>query len=506
MKGCQNYGNHDSIGLGDILREMSEIYQNIATICVQRVARSMSIFLAVVDYLHSVRGRQVESPLIRPVKGEETVTTRNHINFQVMRIIERLHREKPLVDHSLRANVLSILSLNSQLGIGFDMLQKSAIAGSVKARDFRALVKYSSNLEVTVFLLLYAKKLGVVFTNDDFVFFLQRTSQSSRTKPFKHSVLRQIESHVERVDGAVLGLLQLTRHQFFPIIFHQRLETSATSVSPGIGLVAICPQCNGHLRRFPYSASMRDRLLDRLLNHAREKCRDTRLHAEIQAFLQVLREKQMDVVLDGANIGYCGLDRSLASENETIIPFKERPQQPHSNRDAPVKFHLWLEHIDAVVNAVRAQHLRPVIVLHRRHVERHRLWDKYRGMVDRWKRDGILLCTPNGVEDDILWLYTLLYHSHSRKRMFIVTNDLGRDHLFALGDQLDLRRFFHECQVKFKILPPGTVAIVDFPMPFAVRPQFCERTCRWHIPVKENDSARWECCALAEPMVAKDKV
>eukprot|EP00009_Paramoeba_aestuarina_P002021 CAMPEP_0201512064 /NCGR_PEP_ID=MMETSP0161_2-20130828/4408_1 /ASSEMBLY_ACC=CAM_ASM_000251 /TAXON_ID=180227 /ORGANISM="Neoparamoeba aestuarina, Strain SoJaBio B1-5/56/2" /LENGTH=141 /DNA_ID=CAMNT_0047907787 /DNA_START=212 /DNA_END=634 /DNA_ORIENTATION=- len=128
-----------------------------------------------------------------------------------------------------------------------------------------------------------------------------------------------------------------------------------------------------------------------------------KLNMTFVSFIEMMREKSIDCVIDGANVGYCGLYRSADPKEECMFPIDKRPKKPESRGHSPVNYHLWFEHIDAVIRALREKNLRPLVMLHARHVKEHRLWSKYDAMVEGWRSDGLLFCTPNGVEDDLCW-------------------------------------------------------------------------------------------------------
>jgi len=109
------------------------------------------------------------------------------------------------------------------------------------------------------------------------------------------------------------------------------------------------------------------------------------------------------VILDGANIGY----------------FNNRPDKGNS---------ISFRQIDKVVENYRGNQV--VLILHNRHFRKIRNSEDKK-IINKWMKRNILYKTPNGCNDDLYWIYGMLYLSKS-SNSFLVTNDKLRDHVFSM--------------------------------------------------------------------------
>ncbi|KAL3915874.1 MAG: hypothetical protein SGILL_005440 [Bacillariaceae sp.] len=111
-----------------------------------------------------------------------------------------------------------------------------------------------------------------------------------------------------------------------------------------------------------------------------------------------------DVVVDGANIGFYGMNYA----------------------DAPP--HVDYEQIDWVVrHLLEDRKQRVLLVMHSRHFSDRMLPPKFRPLVDSWREKGVLYKTPSGMNDDWFWMHAALKY-----KLLVVTNDEMRDHLFQM--------------------------------------------------------------------------
>lgn len=112
---------------------------------------------------------------------------------------------------------------------------------------------------------------------------------------------------------------------------------------------------------------------------------------------------QVDVVIDGANVGK--FEQNFA--------------------DAPR--HVDYNQIDWVVQQFKKMGKRVLLVLHERHFSENMMPDKYRPLQESWERENLLYKTPRGMNDDWFWL-----HAAYSYKSLVVTNDEMRDHHFQM--------------------------------------------------------------------------
>lgn len=134
------------------------------------------------------------------------------------------------------------------------------------------------------------------------------------------------------------------------------------------------------------------------------------------------QRKTLDVVIDGANIGFY-------QQN-----FEGAPK------------HVSYDQIDWVIDAFRAQGKSVLVVMHHRHFNRQKMPRKFVPLVDKWIRQDLLYRTPPGMNDDWFWMHVAL----ARPGTLVVTNDEMRDHHFQRCSTRSFSRWRDRHQVHFE--------------------------------------------------------
>ena len=116
------------------------------------------------------------------------------------------------------------------------------------------------------------------------------------------------------------------------------------------------------------------------------------------------RRNPVDVVIDGANVGFF--------------------QQNFDGAPSHVDY----KQIDWVIEAFREQGKSVLVVMHSRHFQRGKLPRKYEPLVDNWIKNDLLYRTPPGMNDDWFWMHVALI----RPGTLVLTNDEMRDHHFQM--------------------------------------------------------------------------
>lgn len=113
-------------------------------------------------------------------------------------------------------------------------------------------------------------------------------------------------------------------------------------------------------------------------------------------------ETKIDVLIDGANVGYY--------------------QQNFENASGYIDYF----QLDSMVRHLMDTGRRPLLILHCRHVFND-IPDMYKDVVKSWRKKNILYVTPAGCNDDTFWLYLTVHLGCD-----VVTNDEMRDHHFQM--------------------------------------------------------------------------
>ena len=159
--------------------------------------------------------------------------------------------------------------------------------------------------------------------------------------------------------------------------------------------------------------------------------------------------KGVEVVIDGANVGYFG----------------RRPPKDSLN----------FQQIDRVVRAFtdceRVEDRKTVLlILHQRHFKRLTGADSQ--LVDGWKRAKFLYQTPHRMNDDWFWLWVAVWSSRLVAQPFVITNDQMRDHHFQMLSQRHFLKWRERHVVRFgferlhdRQCPPT----LWFPLPYSTQ-------------------------------------
>jgi pentatricopeptide repeat protein len=116
-----------------------------------------------------------------------------------------------------------------------------------------------------------------------------------------------------------------------------------------------------------------------------------------------IRMQYVDVVVDGANVGYY--------------------QQNFENASGYIDYF----QLDAMVRHLISIGRRPLLILHCRHIFNSFMPEDYKRVIKSWRRKNILYVSPSGCNDDTFWLYLTVLLGCD-----VVTNDEMRDHHFQM--------------------------------------------------------------------------
>jgi hypothetical protein len=144
-----------------------------------------------------------------------------------------------------------------------------------------------------------------------------------------------------------------------------------------------------------------------------------------RAFRKYLDERKtpIDVVIDGANIGFFEQNFTGATT------------------------HVAYEQIEWVIQACRARGQSVLLVMHSRHFQPRMLPRQFEPLVRRWREENVLYQTPPGMNDDWFWMHVAL----ARPGTLMLTNDEMRDHHFQMLAPRSFVRWKERHQVHFSL-------------------------------------------------------
>ncbi|KAF8284076.1 hypothetical protein TcBrA4_0059300 [Trypanosoma cruzi] len=322
-----------------------------------------------------------------------------------------------------------------------------------------------------------------------------------------HFMLREMQEHVLAVPEAMVTdvICPWTQAAGLRMAEVQFPHDDATR-EPGT-----CSFCGCVLRGHRFTAAQKERLLSDVMNVVMMAPRGnpTRVKVAFEAWRRFISThgQRIDVLIDGANLGYYGLSswyeeakRALllarGKRAEEIKP-KDVTWTKHGPVDVTVNFHL----IDLAVQEAQRRGMRPLILLHERHCEPKNMTEEKKVIVATWRREGILYCTPSGLNDDLCWLYAALElttptdttaaGSLVEKTVWVLTNDLMRDHHFKLLSPRFFARWRDRHRIAFKCSREDGRTLLHWVMPESYAQCIQElKPLTWHIPVTPQEDTK----------------
>lgn len=133
-------------------------------------------------------------------------------------------------------------------------------------------------------------------------------------------------------------------------------------------------------------------------------------------------QSSLDIVIDGANVGYYKQNFSAAPK------------------------HVDYQQIDWVIKQLSDKGKKVLVFMHERHFSRKLMPCWAERIVQRWDQDGVLFRTPHGSNDDWFWMHTALWCGRGT---MVLSNDEMRDHHFQMLAHRQFLRWKERHQVHF---------------------------------------------------------
>ncbi|EPY30960.1 hypothetical protein STCU_03743 [Strigomonas culicis] len=208
-------------------------------------------------------------------------------------------------------------------------------------------------------------------------------------------------------------------------------------------------------------------------------------------FKNTLSALRYDAVVDGANVGYYGLNNWYSEAKAALlraqgvdvatVPLHKRTHVPFPV-DVPPKFRI----VDSLVKTLVAQGRRPLVVFHQRHIANAS--DDNLVCLQQWLEQNIIVGSPAFLNDDYCWLYACL----ARPGSYIVTNDQMRDHHFSMLSRRFFLRWRQRHRITYKALFQKSTSVallhVRPPRAYSVWTQRAPDSVatHWHIPFLDS--------------------
>lgn len=258
-------------------------------------------------------------------------------------------------------------------------------------------------------------------------------------------------------------------------------QTARVTRPARIGPDGVCGACGGKLLSVDLPPEGAEALLGMVEEIVLQNAERRGDWEKFKAWLgEAVARDAFDVVVDGANVGYFQMNYAGAP--------------PHVNYDQVA----W------VVDHLRRQGRRPLLVLHARHVQDKKVPPAYLGLVRAWRESGVLYTVPYRSNDDWFWLCATVKRGG---RTLVVTNDQMRDHHFQMLSRRTFLRWRERHQALFSFggaLRDGTRAVkveeppvfsrcIQGPVTLGAEDEAATRRgrSRWHLPLAESQD--WLC-------------
>jgi hypothetical protein len=225
----------------------------------------------------------------------------------------------------------------------------------------------------------------------------------------------EISNHCPIDSSGTLTTGCLVNESLHPIEIAKETWEDMQKASETIGSTGQLPQHQSAYRgggkgskRLPVDAEKRKRYWNSLLKYLDNRRK---------------RGQSIDVVIDGANVGYTKQNFAGSTPGLQYDP------------------------IDWMIRTLQEEYGKSVlVVMHSRHFIPHKIPPRKKAMVDAWFRQGLIFQTPPGMDDDTFWMHV----AFSCPGTLVVTNDEMRDHHFQMLAPRCFLRWKDRHQVKFE--------------------------------------------------------
>ncbi|KPI83043.1 hypothetical protein ABL78_7942 [Leptomonas seymouri] len=213
---------------------------------------------------------------------------------------------------------------------------------------------------------------------------------------------------------------------------------------------------------------------------------------EFDAFKTVVAKMDYDTVIDGANVGYYGLNSWYTEAKDALLRSRgvdpaSVPSADRFNVPFPVDVSPKFSLIEDMRAAAEKQGKKAIIVLHNRHLVSPTAENLV--LADRWNAMGALLPSPGFLNDDYCWLYAVL----TRQDSCIISNDQMRDHHFCMLQPRFFVRWRQRHRITYSVMfnrvSRTTALRIHFPRAYSV---WVQQACgtgaaaaaqrHWHVP------------------------
>ncbi|CCW64404.1 unnamed protein product [Phytomonas sp. EM1] len=376
--------------------------------------------------------------------------------------------------------------------------------GSLKRRVFSPLLSYArerADLGFALGVLAQANESAIELWDEDFHDLLMTISNCRKQGSIAGGEMRVA---VEKVLETMEKYHPVTGSGNAELIKEILGGKEVSIVESGTG--GICSGCEAALATFDLTEDERRGLLEDILewlikprlgiatHYEPEKIvtaadQEARL-AEFTRFQDQLAGISYDTVIDGANVGYHGLNSWYAESKESLlrrqgrdpneVPLFQRRCPPQPVDVAP-KFPLIEDLRQVLLNQGR----KPLIVLHRRHLPELEVANAEVFRI--WTEQHAILASPSFLNDDFCWLYAAV----RRPNTWIVSNDQMRDHHFSILRPRFFLRWRQRHRITYTVFfhphTRSTSLVVHTPRPYSVWVQSAlaktaKTTRRWHLP------------------------
>ncbi|GAB5360641.1 hypothetical protein AAMO2058_000644500 [Amorphochlora amoebiformis] len=166
-----------------------------------------------------------------------------------------------------------------------------------------------------------------------------------------------------------------------------------------------------------------EQILAAQMSNQRSRRKEKAVVRAVRKFLNRLaRDGGAEIWIDGANVGHFEMGGSFSYQQ-----------------------------VDSVFSHFVRAGYRTRLVLHHSRVHGLPSNSAEEKIVRKWTTGGSLYITPNGVNDDAFWMYGAIWSSKTQRRVYIVSNDLGRDHHYRFNHDPRFFNFMQAHVIRFRV-------------------------------------------------------
>jgi hypothetical protein len=235
-----------------------------------------------------------------------------------------------------------------------------------------------------------------------------------------------------------------------------------------------CSKCQVELLNYDFTDINKHHLLLDIENKLINEKDDRGIKNAFGDFKEFLNNiSNVDIIIDGANVGYYGLN------------YRNPVSQKNIKNKGYVDSLVNYEQIKQMVEIFEKQNKKILIILHERHYNNIKINIEDKKMLEKWISDDKLYLSSKKLNDDICWMYASIYYTNPENNHFahIISNDMMREHCLNIMNKKLFIMWKNMNQISYKINITDEKIIIFKPLSYAQKIQYYDN----------NNNIKWSC-------------